>query len=116
MKFPVPGKPVPKARPRVVNGRAFTPQRTKNYEKLVALHAKAAMARERWDYDGNVRVVLGIEKHQAEVTVEPSQLERFGKADIDNIFKAVADGLEKAGVFDNDRRVVEMLAYFKESK
>ena len=115
MKYPIPGKPVPKGRPRVnKNGRTWTPARTRQYEELVALHTKAAMARERWEHDGNVRVELAIEKHQVVVNVEPSERERFGQFDVDNVFKAVADGMEKAGVFKNDRRIVEMVAYFKE--
>lgn len=42
MTFTIPGRPVPKARPRVVNGHAYTPQKTADYENTVRWCYKAA--------------------------------------------------------------------------
>lgn len=42
MTFTVPGVPIPKARPRVANGHAYTPQRTADYERLVQYVYKLA--------------------------------------------------------------------------
>ena len=42
MTFHIPGPPVPKARPRVVNGHAYTPQRTTDYERTVQWCYRAA--------------------------------------------------------------------------
>jgi Holliday junction resolvase RusA-like endonuclease len=45
--FKVPGKPTGKGRPRFTrNGRAYTPNKTRAYESLVARVAKIAMAGE----------------------------------------------------------------------
>ena len=41
----IPGQPVPKGRPRFTKGGfAYTPDKTRKYEKLVASLAKTAMA------------------------------------------------------------------------
>lgn len=41
-EFTVPGQPVPKARPRVVAGRTYTPERTKRAEQRIAEYFKVA--------------------------------------------------------------------------
>lgn len=44
----IPGQPVPKGRPRFTKGGfAYTPDKTRKYEKLVASLAKTAMAGRR---------------------------------------------------------------------
>ena len=50
IRFSVPGPPVGKQRPRVVNGRAHTPKKTEQYEKHVGnLATKAILeTRARW--------------------------------------------------------------------
>lgn len=42
--FTVPGKPVPKERPRHGKGNTYTPKRTKDYENVVGFAAMAARA------------------------------------------------------------------------
>lgn len=42
IRFRVDGTPVPKARARVVNGHSFTPKRTADAEKVIALTARVA--------------------------------------------------------------------------
>lgn len=41
--FTVPGKPVPKGRPRFARGHTYTPKKTRDYETLMAIKAKEAM-------------------------------------------------------------------------
>ena len=43
IKFTVPGRPVPMARPRVTAHGTYTPKRCRDYKAAVALAAKAAM-------------------------------------------------------------------------
>ncbi len=56
LTFTVPGNPIPKARPRLGRGRrAFTPQRTLDYEALVREAGRAAVP-EGWFTDGEYDV------------------------------------------------------------
>lgn len=93
MTFTVPGKPIPKARPRVMRGGwTFTPKKTKDYETFVAYHAIAAMPR---DWKINSLYSLG--------------LLFFGshpRSDFDNLAKAVSDALNGV-VWKDDCQVIE---------
>lgn len=93
MTFIVPGKPIPKARPRVMRGGwTFTPQKTKDFEKFVSFHAMAAMVR-NWKKDVSYRVALSF----------------FGahpRSDFDNLAKAISDALNGV-VWNDDCQVIE---------
>jgi crossover junction endodeoxyribonuclease RusA len=87
----IPGNPIPKARPRVVDGRAFTPSRTKEYEALVREYARVAWGnREPWA--GPVALTMLFFRATAH------------RADLDNLVKAVTDALQGV-VYDNDAQV-----------
>lgn len=104
LSFVVPGPPVPKARARVVNGHAHTPERTRQYERLVGLAASGGLAlgRSPWSLGGRYRV---------EVYVTPKDARRF---DIDNVAKAILDGCNRVTWNDDsqvdDLRVVRLSA------
>ena len=101
--FTIPGNPVGKGRPRVSRrggfARMYTPEKTASYESLVAMAGAEAMAM-RPLLDGAVAVTLDIrvpvpaswsKKKQAAAlagTVLPTT-----KPDIDNVEKAIFDGL-----------------------
>lgn len=99
--FTVPGLPVPKGRPRVVHKdrsgqmlekpRTFTPKATKDYEKRVAQYALTVGVRR---IPAPRHVFLGIVVYLPEKSV----------TDLDNVYKAVADGLEGVA-YDNDNQV-----------
>ena len=98
--FVVPGRPVPKARARVVNGRAFTPKRTKDYEAVVRWCALAAVQGHRvrlgpWDTGCSYAV---------RIAVTPPDRRR---ADVDNIAKAVLDACNGT-VWVDDSQVVQL--------
>ncbi len=87
------GPPIPKARVRGGNGTYYTPRHTRDQEDALAMSARDR----KWfvKLDGDVAV----------------QLDFYcgGYAgDIDNLAKLVLDGLQKGGVFKNDRQVVEL--------
>ena len=103
IEFVIPGQPVGKGRPRIgkagLHARMFTPAKTVNYESLVALAAQRAMiGLDR--LEGAVSVTLDIvcqipvswsarkKKHAADGLVFPTT-----KPDIDNVEKAIFDGL-----------------------
>lgn len=91
-RFTVPGVPVPKARPRIGNGRAYTPARTKAYERLVWAYARRAGVRQ---LDGPVTVWLEF------------YLPNATRCDIDNMAKAVLDALNGTAYAD-DKQVFEL--------
>ena len=96
IEFFVPGRPVPKGRPRVTkSGFAYTPKRTREWESVVAWHAKLARGF-RPIIEGPVAVRLAF--CGARVT-----------ADIDNLAKAVLDAMNRV-VYLDDRQVRDVRA------
>ena len=95
MWFEIQGKPVPKQRPRVVNGHAFTPDKTKDFEHLVAVKYKQENGRK---HAGPVAVSVTVwyeipqswtKKRKAETLLKP----HTQKPDLDNVVKSILDGL-----------------------
>ena len=97
VRFTIPGPPVPKARARVVNGHAHTPERTRRYQHLVGLAASGgmALASARWPRDARYRVSIEI---------VPGTAHRF---DVDNVGKAILDGCNRVA-WDDDSQVDEL--------
>lgn len=98
IRITVPGRPVPKGRPRLgVRGRkafVYTPERTKAYEETVGWHARAA--------------VQGCDALECPVAV-CIDLYLHGKRriDVDNCAKSILDGMNKI-VYTDDNQVVDL--------
>ena len=97
--FEVEGQPIPKARPRVVVGRgglsrAFTPERTRDWEQQVGWAALAA----------------GVQVVECDVSLD-LKFRRKGRrrADLDNMVKACVDGLNGIA-YNDDYQVVALSA------
>jgi len=94
VKIIVPGRPVPKGRPRLgYRGRkayVYTPPETREYERLVGWVAKSAGCR---PVDGPVSVSLSVYVK--------------GRLDADNIAKSILDGLNGVA-YEDDDQVVEL--------
>ncbi len=90
MKIIIPGRPVPKGRPRLgIRGRkafVYTPPATREYEKLVGWVAKSAGCR---PVEGPVSVALSVYVK--------------GRLDADNIAKSILDGLNGVAYWDDDQ-------------
>ena len=92
----IPGKPLPKGRPRVVNGRAYTDPKTRGYEAFLSIAMRNLAAQHRWTLptgDVSVRIVL-----------------RFANAvhgDVDNCAKAILDAAN--GVLFRDDKSVRIM-------
>lgn len=90
----VPGRPVPKGRPRLgVHGKKayiYTPPATREYEKLVGWVAKS----------------VGCQPVEGPVSVSLNVYAR-GKLDADNIAKSILDGLNGIAYQDDDQ-VIEL--------
>lgn len=94
MRFVVPGRPVPKARPRVGrNGAVYTPRATREYEERAASAARAA----------------GIEPLAGPVAVRAVFFVSGRAGDLDNYLKALLDGL-KGTAYGDDCQVVRLEA------
>lgn len=119
--FTIPGQPVGKGRPRVSTrggkfARLYTPEKTANYEGLVAHAAQQAM-QGRPLLTGAVYVELDIcvqipaswsGKRQAQAA--QGGVAATKKPDADNVIKAVLDGLNGV-MWADDVQVVRLLAH-----
>lgn len=111
IRFEIPGKPVPKARPRVVNGHAFTPEKTKAYEQLVATQYRAAGG----TLHGNpVAVTIAVWYEMPKSWPKRKKLDQKGlphasKPDLDNVIKSILDGLNGVA-WEDDAQVYKIHA------
>ena len=118
VEFTVPGV-VGKARPRFYKGHAVTPRATRDYELLIAKTFSEALFRKYipgvWAMDGLVEVRVAahypIPKSWSRKKREQALAGGIapGKPDIDNVVKAVLDGLNGVA-FDDDRQVFRLSA------
>ena len=96
IKLTIPGRPVPKGRPRLgVHGRkayVYTPPKTKEYENLVGWVARCAGCK---PLDGPLVVKLHL-------------FIRGRSGDVDNYCKSILDGLNGIA-YEDDDQVVELL-------
>ncbi len=94
IKLTIPGRPVPKGRPRLgVRGRkafVYTPPATREYEKIVGWVAKSLGCR---PVEGPVSVSLRVFCRR--------------KMDVDNVAKSILDGLNGIA-YEDDDQVVEL--------
>ena len=102
VKIIVPGRPVPKGRPRLgVRGREvyiYTPPETKEYEEFVGWVAKFAGCK---PISGPVEVEIWCYLK--------------GKADVDNLCKSILDGLNRIAYKDDDQ-VVDLYVHKRRVK
>lgn len=115
--FKVYGKPVGKGRPRYTSaggfGRMYTPRATRDYERTVADEYKRAGG---WVMEKPVMVTImqafpipkGASKKEAQLMRE-YQIVPSCKPDIDNVVKAVLDGLNGVAYRD-DTQVVAVVS------
>jgi Holliday junction resolvase RusA-like endonuclease len=131
LSFVVPGKPVPKGRPRgsVRDEKTVvmrTPKTTEIYETRVAAEALRAAARQRLVFNApvvlSVRFLLPRPKELLKPGSPAHRIEAPDSSDGDNLVKAIADGMQpqwkgrgplrrlvRPGVLANDSRIVVWL-------
>lgn len=100
--FTIPGKPVPKKRPRAGKGGHFyTPKATRDYEAHVNWHAFGALAklpleqRHAWPRRATFEVELRVVPGSAAFS------------DVDNVAKSILDGCN-AVLWDDDKQVAKL--------
>ena len=95
IKLTIPGRPVPKGRPRLgVHGRkayVYTPPKTKEYENLVGWVAKCN----------------GCKPLNGPIAVQLHLFIRGRSGDVDNYCKSILDGLNGVA-YEDDDQVVEL--------
>lgn len=116
VQFLVPGEPVGKGRPRVstISGQArmFTPKKTAIYEGVIAMVANAAMFG-RPLIEGPVmvelRIVMAVPQSKSKkwkAQALAGEVFPTKKPDMDNVIKAIYDGLNGV-VWKDDVQVVD---------
>lgn len=113
----VPGRPVPKARPRMTRrGRVYTPKRTLDYEASIAQAAHDAGVPV---IDAPIELAMDFYVDGAFIQCWEIDTPTSGPlvGDIDNYSKSLIDGLQKNrygqsgyGPIPNDRQVVRITA------
>lgn len=110
--FEVPGAPVGKGRPRAtaIGGkpRLYTPAKTREYEARVAAAARGALGGATYDGPVGVTVLAVFARPQRLARVERDMIPHVARPDLDNIVKAVVDGL--AAHWGDDAQVCEIRA------
>jgi Holliday junction resolvase RusA-like endonuclease len=99
LTFEVPGPVVPKERPRF-SKHAYTPKRTRDYERHVQVTAMVAL--EEWrvggrHWNGALRFALDVKVYM------PDRRKR----DLDNCFKSISDALNKL-LYNDDEQLDEL--------
>ena len=95
VEFMIPGSPVPKERPRVVKGHAYTPKRTSDAE--AAVRNRALLARARWASEAPIRLVCRFYRGDARA------------CDLDNLSKLIQDALNGI-TYRDDKQIVILSA------
>ena len=119
ISFTVPGEPVGKGRPRVTRRGAYTPDRTRNYERLIRdIYTKKYGGFSFPAGDPLVLVVnafLAIPKSVSKKThaqMVSGTLRPTKRPDFDNIGKIVADALQKLAYPDDSQIVTGVVHKF----
>lgn len=116
VEFTIYTEPVAKARARAgAGGRFYTPKKTSDFESFVALYAKQAMAgRAPIESSCCLRLVfhMPIPKSWSQKKREQAiggEIRHTSKPDLDNLLKAVKDGLNGI-VWLDDAQVIKVVA------
>jgi Holliday junction resolvase RusA-like endonuclease len=109
--FVIHGKPFGKQRPRATRmGRVYTPAETVRFETHVA---QVAAENFPAPFTGPVRITVRAEFEPAPSWPKKKQAEFLGrghtqKPDLDNVVKAISDGLNRVA-FADDSQIAEMI-------
>ena len=112
VEFTIPGPAVAKQRPRLGrNGSVYTPNKTKNYERLCRLSYSNNYYFKEEFIEINILFKFEVPKSYTKKRRSEAMngLLRPTKADIDNYIKSCLDGLNKVA-FEDDRKVVKIVA------
>lgn len=116
MRFIIPFPAKPKARPRhdSRSGRTHMPADYMDWKDKVVAYLRLT-GQTKQPFTGNVRVSMVIGGGQVEVLILPAMISRPKGVggDLDNLAAGVLDAIQDAGLFPNDRNVMELSAIFE---
>jgi Holliday junction resolvase RusA-like endonuclease len=126
IRFIVPGEPCAKGRPKasIVCGHVHmrTPKKTENYEARVCLAANEARPSEWQEFDGPIEVEVVAVFSRPDRLLQRSKrtnmllhgtedrMPHTSRPDLDNVIKAVLDGMDSAGIWRDDSRVFRLVS------
>lgn len=113
-KFFVTGKPVPKGRPRAFRVgssiRMYTDRQTQQWEHVVGLQAKAHANRRQLAIPLVGPLVVELTFQVRRPKTVKHQYPATDRSDVDNLAKAVLDGMQAVGLMRDDRQVVDLIS------
>lgn len=98
--------PQPKQRPRVARGRAYTPKATAEYESAIS---EAASHLTPLEGPLSLEVVFVFPRLKATPKREAGRLLKATRPDLDNLLKALKDGLQ-GHAFNDDAQITDVIA------
>ena len=111
LAFTVDGNPVGKARARVVDGHAFTPKKSKDYENRVQVAIMASGGRLYFDEGVSVSIYIyhprpnsHFNKRGLKATAPTLPL---CKPDLDNVVKSILDAMNGL-VYNDDKQIITL--------
>lgn len=107
--FVIPWGGKPKARPRVTTNGTYMPKPYRDWKQTITEYLQVSRISRM---EGPVCLAVTFTPTQMIVAIEPSQVARYGNADLDNLVGGLMDVLQDAGVIGNDRSVVAIHASF----
>jgi Holliday junction resolvase RusA-like endonuclease len=110
MIFKIEGQPQGKGRPKFTrDGHCFTPKATREYESLIAEEYKAAKGELLDGYIRvNIKAYYKIPKSTTKINrgkIEAGIIKPAVKPDVDNVVKAILDGLNGVAYHDDSQVV-----------
>jgi Holliday junction resolvase RusA-like endonuclease len=116
ISFVVDGKPQGKERARFVNGHAYTPKKTRDYEEYIRISYLASKGKKLY---GNIRLSVrayfpipkSVSKSKRKKMLE-GEIKHDKKPDLSNIFKAIEDALNGIA-YEDDSKITDFGPSFK---
>lgn len=112
-RMTIPMVPRPKQRPQHGRGNTYTPKETREYEEVVGFYARRAI---KQPLRGAIRVVIDfyipIPKSWSEAkktAAERGDIRPASKPDIDNLVKAILDGMNGGIAYKDDSQIVSLM-------
>ena len=108
------GDPVAKGRPRfaMVNGKpiTFTPSKTRNFEAVVSLIARQQAPETPLEGPLAVDIFFAFTVPKSRAKKKAQGTYKDTRPDLDNLIKAVLDGLNTAGIWRDDAQIATLSA------
>jgi len=113
IRLVIQGEPIAKARPRFSKGFVCTPQKTKDYEKLIKeTFIRSGQSAETGMLEATIKCYFKIPKSATKgklLAMQHNIVRPTKRPDLDNIIKGVLDGLN-GQAYKDDSQVVELTA------